>query len=720
LVFIAMPYREGNTDAPLEQLSWLLVKVDGPSGLESVTGSICEGLPMTSSVPAVSTGINRNDKFTSIALLREMLRIRELEQRSLDLSTTTPPEVIGSAHFCAGQEAVPVGALAGLGDADQIVATYRGHGWALASGLSLTEVFGEICQRSVGVNGGRGGSAYMMAPERRFIGENSIVGAGVPVACGVAMANVAAKNGKVVAVSIGDGAFNQGATHEGLAFAAARSLPVLIICENNGWSELTPTALTFKVERIAQRASGYGIPGVTIDGADPIIVRDTILQAASRAREGRGPVLIECRVPRLWGHYNRDIEHYRPKEDRDQARARDPIATFSNKMIAAGTLTKEEFQELEASVKSELDEVQKIVLSSQHPTGATARKHVWSEASCEAASSDAPGAGQTKTISYIQAVNEALSRELATRPEVLVYGEDVGQAGGIFGASRGLQKSFGVDRVFDTPISESAILGSAVGAALMGMKPIVEIMWGDFMLVALDQIINQAANVRYVTGGRSGAPIVVRTQQGATPGSCAQHSQCLEALLAHIPGLRIGIPATPQDAYSLLRTATASPDPCILYEARGLYQTTGAVSFTDVIEPIGKSRLHKPGRDAVIVTWGTMLLVALQAAKELADEGADVGVLDLRWLCPLDDEGLRAAVKDASGKVIVLHEANRTGGFGAEVVARLHDFFGDDLALNIARVATPDMRIPASPILQLALIPTVAKVIDETRRLLKI
>jgi 2-oxoisovalerate dehydrogenase E1 component len=675
---------------------------------------------MTSSVPAASTGANSNDKLTSTSLLREMLRIRELEQRALELSTSTPPEVIGSAHFCAGQEAVPVGTLAALGDADQVVATYRGHGWALASGLSLTEVFGEICQRSVGVNGGRAGSAYMMAPERRFIGENSIVGAGVPIACGVAMANVAAKNVKVVAVSIGDGAFNQGATHEGLAFAAARSLPVLIICENNGWSELTPTALTFKVDRIAQRASGYGIPGVTIDGADPIIVRDTILQAASRAREGRGPVLIECRVPRLWGHYNRDIEHYRPKEDRDQARARDPIVTFLNKMIAAGTITKEEFQELEADVKSELDGVQKIILSSPHPTVADVRKHVWSEASLETASGDAPGASQTKTISYIQAVNEALSRELATRPEVLVYGEDVGQAGGIFGASRGLQKSFGADRVFDTPISESAILGSAVGAALMGWKPIVEIMWGDFMLVALDQIINQAANVRYITGGRSGAPIVVRTQQGATPGSCAQHSQCLEAFLTHIPGLRIGIPATPQDAYSLLRTATASPDPCILYESRGLYQTTGAVDFTDVIEPIGKSRLHKPGRDAVIVTWGTMLLVALHAAKELADQGADVGVLDLRWLCPLDDEGLRAAVKDASGKVIVLHEANRTGGFGAEVVARLHDFFGNDLALNIARVATPDMRIPASPILQRALIPTVAKVIDETRRLLNL
>jgi len=671
---------------------------------------------MTASVSGAATHVGKDDDATLVALLREMLRIRELEQHSLDLSQSTPPQVVGSAHFCAGQEAVPVGASAGLNDDDQMVATYRGHGWALASGLSLTEVFGEICQRAIGINGGRGGSAYMMAPDRRFIGENSIVGAGLPIACGVAIANVAAKNEKVVIVSIGDGAFNQGATHEGLAFAAARSLPVLIICENNGWSELTPTSLTFKVERVAQRASGYGMPGVTIDGADPVVVRDTVREAAKRAREGKGPVLIECRVPRLWGHYNRDIEHYRSKEDRDQARARDPITNFSRKLIANGALTEAGFRDLTASVKAEVDEVQKRILDSPLPDTATARRHVWSEAPLECSLAKAPETNETKTISFIQAVNEALSRELATRPEVLVYGEDVGQAGGIFGASRGLQKAFGAERVFDTPISESAILGSAVGAALMGMKPIVEIMWGDFMLVALDQIINQAANVRYITGGRSGAPIVVRTQQGATPGSCAQHSQSLEALLAHIPGLRVAVSATPQDAYNILRTATASPDPCIVFEARGLYQTQAPVTFTDVIEPIGKSRLHKPGRHVVIVTWGTMLSVALDAATQLAQEGIDAGVLDLRWLCPLDKDGLCDAVEAAGGKVVVLHEANRTGGFGAEIVAQLHEVFGKEL--RISRVAMPDMRIPAAPVLLRELLPSAAKVVEETKRLL--
>ncbi len=677
------------------------------------------------SVSGASSGADKDERTASIALLRQMLLIRELEQRSLTLSATVPPGVVGSAHFCAGQEAVPVGTLAALGDADQVVATYRGHGWALASGLSLVEIFGEICHRSIGVNGGRGGSAYMMAPERRFVGENSIVGAGVPIACGVAMFNVASQNGNVVAVSVGDGAFNQGSTHEGLAFAAARKLPLLIVCENNGWSELTPSSLTFKVDRIAQRASGYGIQGVTIDGADPLVVRETIVQAAKRAREGGGPVLIECRVPRLWGHYNRDIEHYRPKEDRDRARATDPITIFSNKLLAAGFLSSDSFRELEASVVSEMEEVQAIVLNSPPPDAATAQRHVWAESGIEIDSRNSGEAGsgeigETKTVSYIQAVNEALSRELATRPEVLVYGEDVGQAGGIFGASRALQKNFGADRVFDTPISESAILGSAVGAAVMGMKPIVEIMWADFMLVALDQIINQAANVRYITGGRSGAPIVVRTQQGVTPGSCAQHSQSLEALVAHIPGLRIAVPATAQDAYSILRAAVAASDPCVIFESRALYQTTGPVNFSNKIEPIGKSRLHKPGRDAMIVTWGTMLKIALEAAEKLAEEGLEVGVLDLRWLCPLDDDGLRAAVKSASGRAILLHEANRTGGFGAEVFARLHEFFGRELALNVTRIATPDVKIPAAPVLQQALLPTTTRVIEEVRQLLAV
>jgi 2-oxoisovalerate dehydrogenase E1 component len=648
--------------------------------------------------------------------LKKIILIRTVEQFAQDFSLTTPPKYLGSAHFCAGQEAVPVATIAGLGDADQIIATYRGHGWALASGLPLLEVCGEICQRSVGVNGGRGGSAYMMAPWGRFIGENSIVGAGLPIACGVAQANKLSGNDRVVAVSLGDGAFNQGATHEGLAFAAARNLPVLIICENNGWSEMTQTSETFKVGRIAQRASGYGMPGVTIDGTDPIAIRDTVKQAADRARRGGGPVLIECRVPRLWGHYNRDIEHYRSKEDKQTAKELDPIHLNFERLVKSGAVDRSELDSLFAEARSMVASVADLVFNSPPIDPSTAREHVWATLEQNNSSASTPSAeNEASTMSYIQAVNEALARELETRPEVLVYGEDVGVAGGIFGASRGLQKTYGDQRVFDTPISESAILGSAVGSALMGMKPIVEIMWADFMLVALDQLINQAANVRYITGGRCSVPIVVRTQQGSTPGACAQHSQCLEALLAHIPGLRVALPATPQDAYDILRSAVANPDPCIIFEARGLYQTTGLVSKSDNIKPIGKADLKRRGNDAVIVTWGTMVRVALEAAEVMEKDGLNVGVLDLRWLSPLDEDALLQAVVDAGGRVVVAHEANLTGGFGAEVVARIHELLGDHLSLKIKRVATPNIRMPAAPILAQEVLPNASKIVEATR-----
>jgi 2-oxoisovalerate dehydrogenase E1 component len=618
--------------------------------------------------------------------------------------------------LCAGQEAIPVGALAALSADDQIISTYRGHGWALASGLSLVEVLGEICHRSIGINGGRGGSPYMMAPHRRFIGENSIVGAGIPIACGVAMANQLSGNNKVVVVSVGDGAFNQGATHEGIALAACRKLPLIVICENNGWSEMTPTSLTFKIDRIAQRAAGYGIPGVTIDGADPEAVLETIKQAADRARAGRGPALIECRVSRLWGHYNNDIEHYRPKDDRAKAIARDPITLMVDRLTRDGFVSVGAVEQLRAEVRSALDTAVAQVLSSPHPDPSLALTHVFADRR-PSACAHRRNTCDTRKMTYIQAVNEALRRELESRPEVIVYGEDVGHPGGVFGATRNLQQAFGADRVFDTPISESAILGSAVGAAMMGLKPIVEIMWADFLLVALDQLINQAANVRYVTNGRNGAPVVVRTQQGATPGSCAQHSQCLEALLAHIPGLRIAIPATPQDAYDLLRAAVASADPCIVFEARSLYQATADVILSNDIEPIGKARLHRPGSDAMIITWGTLVSSSLQVAELMHRDGIDVGVLDLRWLSPLDEAALAMAVKAASGRVVIAHEANQTGGFGAEIVARLHELRPNDL--HAIRVGARDARMPAAPELQSQILPTVERVMEAVRNVVR-
>jgi len=234
-------------------------------------------------------------------------------------------------------------------------------------------------------------------------------------------------------------------------------------------------------------------------------------------------------------------------------------------------------------------------------------------------------------------------------------------------------------------------------------------MWADFMLVALDQLVNQAANVRYLTSGKFSAPMVVRTQQGATPGSCAQHSQSLEALLAHIPGLRVGLPSCAQDAYAMLRSAVASNDPCIVIESRALYQDKGLVDLEGPVEAPGKARLLREGRDIVLVGWGAIVPRLRAAADLLAEGGVDAAVLDLRWLNPLDVVALEETVSEAGGRVVVAHDATRTGGFGAEIVARLLEIFGPS-AVHVCRVATPDTRIAASPLLQSALLPQAASI----------
>ncbi|GJH14543.1 alpha-ketoacid dehydrogenase subunit alpha/beta [Caballeronia novacaledonica] len=649
--------------------------------------------------------------------VREMFQrtafIRAFEAKALALSKATPPAIVGSMHLCAGQEIVPLASLAALRPDDKVISTYRGHGWALASGLSPLSVMAELCHRAAGVNNGRAGSAFFMAPEQRFIGENSIVGAGVPIACGVAMADVARGNGNVTIVSIGDGAMNQGAVHEALVFAAYRKLPVILVVENNGWSELTPTNQIVSFERLAQRARAYGIPGTTIDGTDPVAVRDTIAIAAERARAGGGPAVVECRVPRLWGHYNRDVEHYRPKSDKADAELRDPLRVISDRLVNSGVLTSADISRIIAEQEAAVEKVAEEALASPVIDTESATAQVVAAASAFNGNAKAKAPVE---MTYIAAVNEALRAELQSDKRTLLYGEDVGKSGGIFGAAKNLHRDFGDERVFDTPISESAILGSAVGAAVNGMKPIVEIMWADFMLVALDQMVNQAANIRYITGGKSSAPMVMRTQQGATPGSCAQHSQCLEALLAHVPGLKVCLPATPQDAYDLLRQASADADPCVVIEARGLYPTKGQVAIDGPVAPVGTAKLHRTGDDIALITWGAMLHQALAAAEQLSkDDGIEASVLDLRWLNPLDENAIRDVVRACAGRVLIVHEAVKTGGFGAEILAKVTELCGDLPKLDVQRLATPDVRIPAAPHLQAVLLPNAASIVSKAQ-----
>ncbi|MGA1581138.1 MAG: alpha-ketoacid dehydrogenase subunit alpha/beta, partial [Luminiphilus sp.] len=551
-----------------------------------------------SAQPRVQSPLLSKDFDYARRWLKEMAFIRAFEKHALELSIADPPRVSGSIHLCAGQEAVPVGALAALREDDPILATYRGHGWAIASGLNPESIMAEICHKVTGINGGRAGSAYFMAPWTRFIGENSIVGASTTIACGIAIAARLQSSSRVALVSIGDGALNQGGVHEAMAFAAAKSLPIIFVIENNGWSELTATKDMFRIERLADRAASYGIVGKSLLGTDPFAVRDAIAEAADRSRNNHGPTVLEFIVPRLWGHYNRDVEHYRSAEDRDAAAREDPIVLLSKRLEMVGAETTDSIGRVIEEQQVAVEKIAELALSSADPDPTSVRQHVVATPPVTSIDNGLEII-ESREMRFIDAVNLALRTQLQDDPRTIIFGEDVGKSGGIFQATRFLQRDFGSERIFDTPIAENAILGAAVGAAMSGLRPIAEIMWADFLFVAIDQLINQAANVRYITSGAASVPMVVRTQQGVTPGSCAQHSQSIEGLLAHIPGLKIAVPSCPNDAYALLRAAAADPDPCVVIESRAAYQTRGTVQITAAPEPVGRAKLLRSGTDAL-------------------------------------------------------------------------------------------------------------------------
>jgi 2-oxoisovalerate dehydrogenase E1 component len=656
------------------------------------------------------------DNLSAADAYRKMATIRRFEEQILDLGRDGV--IAGSIHLCLGQEAIPVGTVAALQPQDRVLSTYRGHGWALACGTDPTALMAEIAQRGAGTNGGRAGSPLLSDPDNGFLGENSIVGAGVPIADGVALASQYLGTERVVVTSIGDGAMNQGATTEGMIFAAARNLPVIFLCENNGWAEMTAISSINRVGDLAERSHGLGIDSQVVDGNDPFAVYEAVAAAADRCRRGHGPILLECKTFRLSGHYNKDIEHYRSKEDAEAARIGDPLPRLIRRALEDGTLSEDQIDEIDEEVYVLIDDIARRVRTMPEPDTADVHSHVVASEDDVATRPSTP-IEPAKELTYGRAVTIALRTELENRPDVVIWGEDVGYAGGIFGVTRGLQKDFGDRRIFDTPIAEAAILGAAVGAAMEGLRPVVEIMWADFVFVALDQIINQAANVRYVNRSRLTAPLVVRMQQGVTPGSCAQHSQSIEAILAHIPGVKVGLPATAQDAYSMTRAAIADPDPTILIEHRSLYQQSGPVVAGGRVESAAGARRHRSGSDLAIITWGSMLHEALSAADELAAAGIEASVLDLRWLRPLDDAAIADVVNACGGRVVVAHEANVTGGFGAEIAAHVAERHFDVLVAPVTRVGLGDLRMPSAPALQAAVLPRASHIVAAARKLLE-
>jgi pyruvate dehydrogenase E1 component beta subunit len=324
-----------------------------------------------------------------------------------------------------------------------------------------------------------------------------------------------------------------------------------------------------------------------------------------------------------------------------------------------------------------------------------------------------------REITYADAIREAMCEEMRSDPRVFILGEDIGVYGGAFGVTKGMLAEFGEERVRDTPLSECAIMGAAVGSAVTGMRPIAEIMFSDFMTIAMDQLVNQGAKIHYQFGGQVPVPLVLRTPGGSGTGAAEQHSQSLEAWVCHVPGLKVVIPSTPADAKGLLKAAIRDPNPVVFIEQKLLYRVKGPVPEpgADDLVPLGKADIKRPGKDLTIVTYGRMVPRSLEAAAKLAPEGIDVEVVDVRTLAPLDRQCIVDSVKK-TGKVMIVHEACQTGGFGGELAAVIADseaFF--HLDAPIRRVAGLDVPIPYNPVLEANVVPTLERIVREARGL---
>ncbi len=659
--------------------------------------------------PAAVQGSDGPSRAELVEMQRRMLVIRGFEERVADLYRDGL--VPGFVHLSIGQEAAAVGACWPLRSDDAITSTHRGHGHCLAKGLSPFGMFAELMGRDQGTNRGRGGSMHIADPKLGIFGANGIVAAGLPIAAGAAAAAQLRGSDAVAVAFFGDGAAAQGAFHEALNLAAVWQLPVVFFCENNGYSEFSATASQHAAP-LERRAAGYGLPYIGVDGNDVVATASAMAQAVQAARTGRGPTVVEAVTYRWHGHYEGDPERYRSAEEVTQWRERDPLVVHRRRLLDAG-VEDDELTRLASSVAAELDAALERARSSPEPSAVSLFDFVVRERPQRA--EPAPLPGDAPTWRTMDAIHSALEAELAADERVFLAGVDIGEGGNVFGLTRGLRERFG-ERVRDTPISETAVVGLAVGAAMAGLRPVVEVMYLDFIGVCFDQLLNQAAKLSFMTGGSAEMALTVRTQFGAGRSSGSQHSQSLEALLAHIPGLTVVMPSTPADTYGLLRAAIEDPNPVVFIENRLLYGMKGPQPPVDHLVPIGRSAVVRPGSDVTVVSVSRMVHEATAAAEELAAEGVSVEVIDLRTVAPLDLEPVLASVHKTN-RLVIAHEASVPFGIGAEVaasVARDGVWSLDGPIVRVGAAATP---APYAPQLERAWLPGRVEIVEAVRRL---
>lgn len=596
-----------------------------------------------------------------------------------------------------GEEAIPIGVSLGLNDEDVIIPHFRGmHKYYIMRGTPISEIIEDYTGRT------RAKSLFILPidlSENIFGLSSACLGPQFDTAVGISLAFKLQKSKRIVLLVFGDGESNRGNFHEALTFASMLKLPIVFLCQNNQWAQSMPASKGVPVANISDRAIGYGIRGITIDGNDIDIIENTVRKMAERARNGSGPSLIEAKTYRLSPHSGNDEDDYRPPGEYEKMKKLEPLVRLENKLLESGIAKKKNLKETRVEIKRKIDKAvdsafkKKKMFSVQETLNTQMEVSKKVNANINFNPNDKPSAVSTskREITFREALTEALREEMHRDKKIYLIGEDIGVyhcGGGPFRVTQGLLKEFGDERVISTPIVEGTIIGSSVGAAIFGMRPIAEIMHPEFLSVCFHQIVYEATRFAWF-GEDIKIPMVIRVPFGTYEPGVFGHVESPESWFCHVPNLKVIIPSTPSDAKGLLKAAIRDDFPVLFFEHRALYDITGKVPENDYLLPFNAS-IKRKGKDVTVITYGKMVHEVLAASKTLMKKGIDCEIIDLRVLKPLDIRTVITSVAK-TGKAVIVHEARKTGGFGAEIAALLSQKAFNHLHCQIERICSPDL-----------------------------
>lgn len=627
----------------------------------------------------------------------------------------------------AGHEATQIAfGLAMRKKLDWAFPYYRDAAFMLAAGIKPEIMFlHQLSKADDIMSGGRQMPCHWGAKEFNIPAQSSPTGTQFLQAVGTALAH--RKNGveAVTYVSSGEGTTSEGEFHEAVNWASREKLPVVFVIQNNKWAISVPveTQNAGKGASIVELMKGYeNLFKQKVDGTDFLAMNVVAKSAFKHARIGKGPALIEANVVRLFSHSTSDDQKkYRSQESLEEDLKKDPTKLFADKLIAKGILTELAYEEFKKEIKNHIDEAADWAMNYPDPDPATAKKFVLDESGKKDRLEYEKSKPDGKPIVMVDAINHAMHEEMQRNKNIYVFGEDVADnKGGVFTATKNLTNKFGEERVFNSPLAEASIAGVSIGMALTGLKPCVEIQFGDYIWPAFMQIRDELVMYRYRSNNQNEVPVVIRVAVGGFIRGGLYHSQNIEGFFSHMPGLLIAYPSNAADAKGLLKTALRLNDPVLFLEHKGLYrQSHSTVPEPDenYLLPFGKANVVTEGEDVTVVTYGYMVHETNFALKKLSEEGHSVEVIDIRTIAPLDEETIFNSVRK-TGKAIVIHEDSLTAGFGAEIASRISDNCFESLDGPVKRLGAADTPIPFHPKLEKEILPNRNTIYESIKELL--